>query len=286
MWSPLQVEQPSRLNDTVIHLHHAAQFLAMFSNSYLPAKDDDSQNNFEWNEADNKIVGRPADPGAVSMTLSVASFELSVERNPTSTILISGHSRNEVDSLIRDALTKTDLDPEEYNPVTQFKLPHHDLDEQGRFMHPNQTLTSEWCRYLSNTKLLLSTIARQSTHATPIRIWPHHFDLAMLLVLSRDSQHKASATVGLGLAIADDLVSEPYWYVNLWSQNPVQFSQHKTLESDGDWRPHGYNGMTLPAGRITTESGQENEVALFFAEGINTMCAEAGLPSPVKQISK
>ncbi len=42
MWKPLTIDG-RKLNSTIEVLHHAAQFVAMVGNSYLPKKPDDLQ---------------------------------------------------------------------------------------------------------------------------------------------------------------------------------------------------------------------------------------------------
>ncbi len=68
-----------------------------------------------------------------------------------------------------------------------------------------------------------------------MRVWPHHFDTAVLLRVEEEEQSgRAAKTVGMGWAIPDQLVGEPYFYVN-----------HQGAPSDTD-----YDELpVLPAGR-------------------------------------
>jgi hypothetical protein len=58
---------------------------------------------------------------------------------------------------------------------------------------------------------------RRLAGGTPVRCWPHHFDLAALLVERRGPGGEASATVGVGLAVPDAIEPSGYWYVSPWS---------------------------------------------------------------------
>jgi hypothetical protein len=43
-------------------------------------------------------------------------------------------------------------------------------------------------------------------HASPVRCWPHHFDIALLLPLPGDR------SIGVGFLGGDANIPEPYWY--------------------------------------------------------------------------
>jgi len=49
---------------------------------------------------------------------------------------------------------------------------------------------------------------------TPVRIWPHHFDMATLISLRGDR------TIGVGFVPGDALFPEPYWYVTPVAVSP------------------------------------------------------------------
>lgn len=75
---------------------------------------------------------------------------------------------------------------------------------------------------------------------SPVRCWPHHFDIATLHMLGDGK------TIGIGLSPGDDSIRDPYWYVNLWPYphpsrlQPLQF---------GMWFTEGWTGAEMPASK-------------------------------------
>ena len=53
--------------------------------------------------------------------------------------------------------------------------------------------------------------ARQLAVADPVRVWPHHFDMAALAAVAPDR------TIGVGHAVPDAVEPSGYWYVSPWA---------------------------------------------------------------------
>ena len=49
---------------------------------------------------------------------------------------------------------------------------------------------------------ILGRLRAKHDDASPVRLWPHHFDVAILI-----------GTIGVGFLAGDDAIDEPYWYV-------------------------------------------------------------------------
>ena len=62
---------------------------------------------------------------------------------------------------------------------------------------------------------MLGEIAAREAGASPVRCWPHHFDIATLISLEGgDPEHARS--IGVGLSPGDESYAEPYFYVSPW----------------------------------------------------------------------
>jgi hypothetical protein len=55
----------------------------------------------------------------------------------------------------------------------------------------------------ANAAEILERLHAQHPDASPVRLWPHHFDVATLI----------GGTLGVGFLAGDDEIDEPYWYV-------------------------------------------------------------------------
>ena len=55
-------------------------------------------------------------------------------------------------------------------------------------------------------------------NATPVRCWPHHFDIATLLNIGQENLQ----SIGIGLSPGDSNNREPYFYVTMWPYPDVE----------------------------------------------------------------
>lgn len=90
-----------------------------------------------------------------------------------------------------------------------------------------------------------------------IRIWPHHFDTGAFFSL------KKGLSMGIGLAIADEIVEQPYFYAAAYDVNgAIDVSSFSDLNI-GAWMNHGFKGAILESTNVS-----EKEVAAFFDNGL------------------
>ncbi|MDZ7646532.1 MAG: hypothetical protein U5K54_04800 [Cytophagales bacterium] len=99
------------------------------------------------------------------------------------------------------------------------------------FSKPSVEFLAEWSNYLSVTQHVLEKIKSQFNWASPISVWPHHFDMGLYLPIAREEAGHDIQSIGLGLAIPDAYVPEPYFYVNHWSKEPVTYPETVFLKT-------------------------------------------------------
>ncbi len=105
-----------------------------------------------------------------------------------------------------------------------------------------------------------------------VRCWPHHFDIASLVTLSRDADGSATSTVGVGLAPGGDDYDRWYWYVTPW---PYPSEAHLPTIGIGAWHTEGWTGAVLEAGTLLALPGPERTGAVegFLAEATRASMA-------------
>jgi len=126
-------------------LHHAAQFVAMFGNSYLPKATDDSQSNLVWEPESKTIQGRATAFPAVTMKLDVMTFQLMViSEKEESWIPLQNKSKIDILESVKAKLHETGLDPKQYQFISHFTLPDHELDRGAKFSKPEVQFLEIW----------------------------------------------------------------------------------------------------------------------------------------------
>lgn len=72
---------------------------------------------------------------------------------------------------------------------------------------------------LDSAAVLLDGIVSSREDASPVRVWPHHFDITNLITFEQDAEGKAPKTVGIGFAQMSrrrSQTSEWRWSNNTW----------------------------------------------------------------------
>jgi len=111
----------------------------------------------------------------------------------------------------------------------------------------------------------LRALAAAVPGASPVRCWPHHFDIATLVALdSSSTPGQFSRSIGVGLSPGDGSYSGGYWYATPWPYPAV--SAWPPLAAGGVWHQAGWVGAVLPLahanGRDPASSGRFLESAL------------------------
>src|SRR5512143_1032604 len=77
-WQPVDPRRAGELVDARLQLHHAAQLVAAFGISYLPAQSDDSHTNMEWLAPLIALASKPAGIQSTRVAVQLHPFALLV----------------------------------------------------------------------------------------------------------------------------------------------------------------------------------------------------------------
>jgi len=69
-------------------------------------------------------------------------------------------------------------------------------------LDPDERQLATIARLYAQAAAILERMRTRNPGASPVRLWPHHFDVAFLI-----------GTIGVGFLAGDDAIDEPYWYV-------------------------------------------------------------------------
>ncbi|TRZ44411.1 hypothetical protein [Robertkochia solimangrovi] len=216
--------------------HHLAQFLAAFSNSFLPTEKDDSQSNMSWSIAESALISRIVN--GIFLKLSYADLSLTVHyRQIAETLDLTGLGISDIDSWIREALTEFGLHASDFNYKLGFDLPTG-FDTFLSVNAEDEKIIYQLIEERNIAQKALESIKENYSDTSEIRIWPHHFDTGMLLF-------EESYGMGLGYAIADKHCDVPYYYVSIWGKKGINIQNSKTMEHV-EWIQGDWNGLIYP----------------------------------------
>ncbi len=118
------------------------------------------------------------------------------------------------------------------------------------------------------TAELLDQVREHEATASPARLWPHHFDQAVLIDLRNESGLPDDASVGVGFSPGDDGRSAPYLYGTPWPHPEAR--DLPELPAGGTWNTEGWVGAVLTAEAVLAlEPGERAaRVAEFAAAAV------------------
>ncbi len=272
-WTRLGSVAPGDLASARLQLHHAAQIVSAVGLTHLPHAADDSHTNLEWLPAFESFEGGLVDgprpfraaicPGDLNLRLLDGSGR-EARRLP-----LSGKTLDEGYVWMAEAIAAESTMPMKPLVRPSYELPEHDIAGGSRFSEPMDSFR-EVGRWYGDAASLLGVLMKEFSDASPVRCWPHHFDVAMLLTVGPEK------TIGMGLSPGDQTYPEPYWYVTPYPYpQPLPRESLPDLPGGGRWHTEGFfaavlTGSDLLAGR--PEGPQQRDCSEEFLRSALAAC--------------
>lgn len=275
-WITLNTPNSNSLNDALRQQHHAAQFVAMVGRHLITQMPDDSNTNMEFIPEKNMLVGNPL-PNGMCLALLLVTMELCIlDKFNKSKIKIplKGKTKIKVFDELSQNLADLGVGVCKLKNELHYEIPHHPLDDNATFSIVDKNSFSKNANYRNNAKIVLNEVAKLFKQNELIRIWPHHFDTGAYYVMEKNEKGEAMATIGIGFAIPDGMIDEPYYYLSFWSEKPIDDQLKFTKLNAGRWMMPDWNGAVLTHSDIikaATGSAQYELVKSFYDSGIETL---------------
>jgi hypothetical protein len=146
-WRMQTLANPESLKPAIEQLHHAAQFIALFNDSFLPKSPDNSHTTFGWHEQTQALVGKLIPFRLlVRMALGYEKFELSfldVRYQVLYTFKLDHRSKREVLDWMREYITEFGGRADDLKSSMDYDLPHHPTESGGTFRAPARVELNE-----------------------------------------------------------------------------------------------------------------------------------------------
>ncbi|MDX1580386.1 MAG: hypothetical protein R3360_02070 [Alphaproteobacteria bacterium] len=233
--------------------HHGVQWLARVARNFIPRKNDDSHTALHWNNEHDALMLSAIQGGAHPFQLGLRLPDLSlivVTDKLLSPVPLLGRKERQVESLLSATLLELGMDRDESINFRRlpYALPDHDIASGGTYGDNLEEAALEeltaWYRHANG---LLDQVKNSEPEAGPIRCWPHHFDIATLMMLD-EGEGKAPHSIGVGLSPGDEHYDLPYLYVTPWPYPDK--GDHPTLKEGGHWHTVGFTAAVLNADKI------------------------------------
>lgn len=278
VWQRLGETAPSLLSPARVQAHRAVQVVAAVGETFLPHVPDTSHSAMTWSAAHAALLGREI-PGDTTLRVALRVADLALllldDRDaPLAEGPLEGRTLREAYAWTRAAL-ETHSRGRLGRPLLPpgFELEAEPLDPDAP-LRADDALP-ELARWYANAASALARFADETPDAGEVLCWPHHFDIASLVVLESDPTGEVLRSVGVGLSPGDGFIGEPYWYVN---HGPETDRRELPLLAEGEWFRDGWTGAVLRSDRLVAagDAGdQEARLRAFLASAVKASRALA-----------
>ena len=275
-WKQLQNIAPEKMMSAYQQAHQLSQWLARFARGYLAAKPDDSHTSLMWHRNMGIMTTNAAGVSGHQISFGLELRDLSLikidDGNVVDSISMHGLTDGDAGDWMRSAIEAMGLDPSALAADLPYDVPASPYSTGGTFdVEKNFTALSEFARYLDNTSQVLNEVVAKHQHIhpgpAPVRLWPHHFDLATIITLEEGDFESAHA-VGFGLAVPDPSRDAFYFYTYPWPRN--ERTDLPALNADSAYQYDGNVGALQMMDKLVAASDQEATARVFFDETVGT----------------
>lgn len=269
-WIGLAAVQPSALADATLELHWATQILAAAGQTFAEPQEDDSHRAMVWDGRLRGFLGAPfADGYPFRLGLRVEDLTLQIiDRTDAALgeLALGGLTLEDGYVWLRTGLSQYMGGTGPVIERPDFAPPEHPAGEGSRFSEDNSAERAALAALYGGAAALLDELTAATPGSSPVRCWPHHFDIATL-VRVRDAQGEDPArTVGVGMAPMGGTYEGWYWYVTPWPYPPPEALP--ALRPPASWHTEGWTGAVLRGSDVVAMPERERRarVAAFLEE--------------------
>jgi hypothetical protein len=275
-WLQLRGVDRRQLTEARLQAHHAIQWLARAARAYIPLQPDDGHTSLGWDPVLGGFTTYPLKDGSW-LSLKVIDLTLGLHGGAAGTSVQSFPLDGHPDALVRqwlgEQLNALGFDAQALDTPAPYEIPAHPVSEGAPYNPAALTdALAELGAWFSNAALSLGSVLTQMIErgcsSSPVRCWPHHFDIASLTTLPAQNTDSAKF-IGAGLSPGDEYYDEPYFYVSVYPEpNPDLLP---TLPMLGHWHERDFIAAVATAPRIITAKNQRAETDGFLRAAITVL---------------
>ena len=239
-WQQCGAVAADALWDARVQMHWALQVPAAVGKQLAEKQPADYHTSMGWLEERRALATEwSAGEPYVSSALQVATLNILLDHdNGSDTFDLNGKTLAEAYSWLQGRIAE--LGGKLPGELTGFDdMPAHAVRSDGAAFSADGAALSEWQRYFENADRLLHKLCTAFDFARPVRTWPHHFDVATLILFTEDANPASDKCIGIGFTPGDETwYREPYWYCTAHGA-AIDASNLPELKGGGEWRTEG-----------------------------------------------
>ena len=275
-WKLQTLTFDENIHKAILQQHHAAQFIAMAGRHLIPRQPDDSNTSMQYLPEQELLAGNELSNG-LRLALQLSDLKLCLldhDGNCKNKISLNGKSKQMVFEELKEMLAGLGLNVSKFKNELHYETPPHKLDKGAAFSVNDKKHFKESTICRHNAEIVINEIAGEYDNAEPVRIWPHHFDTGTFIAVANNDKGELSKSIGLGWAIPDSMIDEPYYYLSFWSEEPLEGFDNPAPLNAGKWLMPDWNGAILRHSELAAVNSapeQHGLVKSFFSSGIQIL---------------
>jgi hypothetical protein len=270
-WENLGAVEPRNLIEARQQIHWAVQAVAAVGKQLLPHQPDFGEQSFTW-MAGPRVLAQGVVEGPRPFRAAVRLAEptlllLDEDGERLAGLPMEGRTLDEAYEWVRretEALLGRSLEKPLERPEG---LPDHPVASGAPFHLAGSAAPAELERYYAGADRLLRGLRDRNPGASPVRCWPHHFDIATLILLDPEADPEKARSIGVGLSPGDSGRPEPYFYVLPW---PRPIGDLPALDG-GSWNTEEWLGAVLESADFTaagSNGAQRGRIERFLNSAV------------------
>lgn len=272
-WDDLSAIDPRTLGGARLQAHHAVQWVTCAARANLMPMPGDSETNLGWDRGQAALVSHDL-PSKTDQPLRIG---LRLE----AMTLIALRGAEAIDEFALDGkrhaeagawLDRVAMDAGLALPsgaTLPYTIPAHPIGEGAAYacaaLGREFAALARWFAIADEILRNIRDGLPQGT-ASPVRCWPHHFDLASLWTLG-DGDAETAPSVGIGLSPGDGYYPLPYFYVSPWPRPAPE--RLPPLPPAGEWHTDDFTAAILTGDRIAAMANRATETRQFLDAAIS-----------------
>jgi hypothetical protein len=272
-WDEVGAVDPKTLGDARLQAHHAMQWAARFARANLAPMPGDSHTNLGWDGKHGALVThevRAAEGEPLRAGLCLARMALILLRGETvaDQFTLDGHKHEEAGQWL-DRLASTAGLALPSGATLPYAIPAHPVGDGAAYrcvqLRAELAALANWFAAADEMLNDIRSGLPQGA-ASPVRCWPHHFDIATLWTVG-EGDAETAPSIGIGLCAGDPYYPQPYFYVSPW---PLPAPERlPPLPPPGDWHTQDFVSAILPGDAIVALPDRMTRTRQFLNAAIN-----------------
>lgn len=275
-WIPLTIVDPGELKEARIQLHQAVQNVAAVGRKFLPDVAGDANAQLAWIPGLKRMAGKWV-KGNTSFRSSLSLEEFKIYLVDQKVLTLSSFDCQESNLTqmmlwLEEQIGKLGLEARNLTLNLPYELPKETNATGSPFTLPSYRGAKELTKYYHNAYVTLREFKQQFENSGDINIWPHHFDMALDILLRDTGDRETNTQISIGLSPGDEQFESPYFYVNCW---PHVDTQHLAqLDNNGLWISDEWTGAVLLSKHLQSADQQHEIVKAFYTEASSVLIDE------------